>query len=103
MAVDGERGEQTDSVDLRLGLSGMPTERAARSSTRRSAEPAGGSRRRWRATSVIDSSPASASGWSAWVDEEQVLGEQRLDEQLRVVDGKVDDGGVEATARAGWG
>ena len=92
-------GEQPDAVDLGLApAAATPTDRAARSSTRRSAEPAGGSSSRWRATSPSDSSPASASGWSDGVDQQQVLGEQRLDGELRVVDGEVDDGGVEATA-----
>ena len=99
MAVDGERSEQADAVDLRLGLqrdadgAGGPVEHAPqRRAGRREEEAVAG-----------DLDERQLAGVGERVvglgDEEQVLGEQRLDGQLRVVDGQVDDGGAEATAQ----
>ena len=73
-----------------------PTMPAARSSTRRSADPAGGSSSRWAATSASGSSAELGERVLAVGDDDEVLGEQRLDHQLRVVDGEVDDGGADA-------
>ena len=63
--VDGKHGEQTHPVDLGLGVQLHPAEAAARSSTRRNADPGGGSRRSYWASSVSGISPRPARRWPA--------------------------------------
>ena len=72
-------------------LSWAPTERAARSSTRRRADPGGG--RRQAVAGELGEMDRRALGERVAVagEQQEVLGEQRLDGQLRLVDGEVDD------------
>ena len=75
--------------------SGTPTDRAARSSTRRSAEPG---RQQQPVTGDLGQRQLDGAGERVveLSHQEEVLGEQRLDRQLRLVHGQVHDGGVEA-------
>ena len=71
-----------------------PPTLAARSSTRRNADPDGGSSRLRSARSVSGISPPRQPVVGR-CDEEQLFGEQRLDRELRVVDRQVHHGGVQ--------
>lgn len=94
-AGEGQRRQQADAIDFGLGSQGdagvgrCPVEHATKCST-------GGRQQQRDLVEVGERNDlAVGEGMAVGGEEQQVLGEQGLDDQLGVVDGKVHDGGVE--------